>query len=89
MLIHAAALLALTSAALADQTIRDIPVEGGTTIRCTLTTPDGADLKQPIPVIIVFPPGPQTAQMEAAARSMFYSETVKRGFEAVATTVMR
>lgn len=77
------AILTAAHSAIADQTIRDIPVDGGATIRCTISTPDGADLKQPIPVIIVFPPGPQTAQMEAAARSMFYAESLKRGWALV------
>ncbi|MDP1661435.1 MAG: nuclear transport factor 2 family protein [Phycisphaerales bacterium] len=78
-----ASILALTAAAAvcsADQTIREIPVEGGATIRVTLSTPDGANLKDPIPVVIVFPPGNQTSKMEGAARAMFHDECLKRGW---------
>ncbi|HZW05539.1 MAG TPA: hypothetical protein VFF65_00330, partial [Phycisphaerales bacterium] len=67
-------------AALADQTLRDIPVSAGEMIHCTITTPDGADLKQPIPVVIVFPPGDQSSRMEGVARAMFHAECVKRGW---------
>lgn len=82
------AALTLACAALADQTLHEIPVPAGggatpagaTTIRYTLTTPDGADLKNPLPVIIVFPPGDQTSRMEGAARSMFNNECLKRGW---------
>lgn len=77
------AIFAITAAAAAchaDQTIREIPVEGGTTIRVTLSTPDGANLKEPIPVVIVFPPGDQTSKMEGIARAMFHDECLKRGW---------
>lgn len=77
------ALLAVSATALADQVVRDIPVDGNVTIRCTITTPDGADLKQPLPVIIVFPSGPQNDQMEAAVRTKFHAECLKRGWALV------
>ncbi|MBY0307603.1 MAG: nuclear transport factor 2 family protein [Phycisphaerales bacterium] len=78
------ALAALAAApVLADQTFHDIPAGDNTTIRATLTWPDGADLKQPIPVVIVFPPGPQNGEMEAAARAMFHAECLKRGWALV------
>ena len=70
----------LAASGIPDQTIRDIPTPDGTTIRATITTPDGADLKKPYPVIIVFPPGQQNEQMERTARVMFYTECVKRGW---------
>lgn len=67
--------------ALPDQTLHDVPVPGdNTTIRYTLTTPDGADLKEPLPVVIVFPPGQQNGQTEQIARSMFNNECLKRGW---------
>jgi dienelactone hydrolase len=74
------ALFAAAAPALADQTLRDIPVAGNATIRVTLTTPDGADLKKPLPVVIVFPPGDQSSRMEGVARAMFHDECVKRGW---------
>lgn len=84
--------LAIMGAALAlgcipDQTIREIAVPATSpqdkqvgTIRCTISTPDKADLKKPIPVVIVFPPGPQNSTMEAAARAMFFDTCMKRGW---------
>ncbi len=65
------------------ETVHEVAVGGGGTMTVTYSAPEGVALDAPARVLIVFPPGGQTPELERLMRSMFAAEATRRGWVVV------